>query len=302
MSDIAVVIPTYNRAQQTCTAVRSVFSQNLPPQEIIVVDDGSTDDLESRLEEFGGAIRLLRQTNSGGGAARNRGVAAAGFSWIAFLDSDDTWAPDHLERLWRAVQATGGAADLYFDDLRKPAGDGGRTKWERAGFSPEVPHELVNDGTGWVLLEEHPMMLQTSLVRATAFRSVGGFWEDLRTAHDTHFFMKLCIGRPVCAVQGVGAFQGVAGTGADRLTARTGPVQDDRRRNIARLHADVLQRYPHLAPQYKAALRRRLAEAHWKLSRLSWARHAYGRWFGEAVAALCADPRVLDRRRLVPRH
>lgn len=298
MIDVSVVIPTYNRAQQTCLALQSVLTQTRPPQEMIVVDDGSTDDLASHLEVFGSSIRLLRQENRGGGAARNLGVAAAGASWVAFLDSDDAWAPDHLERLWTAVLATGAAADLYFDDLRQPESEGGRTKWDVAGFRPSAPFELVMDGTPWVLLDEHPMMLQSSLIRTAAFRSVGGFWEDLRTAHDTHFFMKLCIGKSVCAVAGTGTHQGAGGAGADRLTVRTGPVRDGRRRNSVRLQADILERFPHLDPNYRALIRKRLAEAHWRLSRISWARHAYGDWLVEAIAAFRTDPRVVASRAL----
>ena len=295
--DISVVIPTFNRATQVCAALRSVLSQTCHPGEIIVVDDGSTDDTTEALGQFGGHIRLVRQANKGGAAARNLGVSQAAHPWIAFLDSDDVWEPEHLERIATVIDETDGAADLYFDNIRKPQEEGGRTKWEIAGFSPTVPYEVAEDGTSWVLMADHPMMLQASVVRVAAFRAAGGFWEDLRTAHDTHFFMKLCIGRPVCAVFGVGARQtnaGAAGTG--RLTAKSGPAREDRRRNIVRLHRDILERYPNLAPPHRAVVRKRLAAAHWRLSRIAWGNRAYQTWFEELIAAVTTDPLVVGRR------
>ncbi len=100
MPEISVVIPTYNRAQYVTRAVDSVLAQTLAATEIIVVDDGSTDDTESRLRAYGDRLHYLRQENAGVSAARNAGIAAARGEWIAFLDSDDEWRPQKL-----AVQA-----------------------------------------------------------------------------------------------------------------------------------------------------------------------------------------------------
>ncbi|MRG60430.1 glycosyltransferase [Agromyces sp. CFH 90414] len=108
MSDrsISVVIPTYNRETTLERAIRSVLSQQHPVLEVIVVDDGSTDgsvQLVQRLAEQDGRVRLILADHRGAAAARNRGVAEANGSLIAFQDSDDEWTPDFLAELFPRV-------------------------------------------------------------------------------------------------------------------------------------------------------------------------------------------------------
>lgn len=105
---ISVVIPAYNRARTIGKAINSVLDQTLPVCEIIVVDDGSTDDLAGALAPYGDQISLIRHTdNQGAAAARNTGVAAAQGNYIAFLDSDDHWTPDKLCRQIAFMQTAG---------------------------------------------------------------------------------------------------------------------------------------------------------------------------------------------------
>jgi len=95
--EISVIIPTYNRYTLLKRALRSVFSQIYQPREVIVVDDGSTDNTQRIIEEFPN-IRYFYQKNSGVSAARNKGIAEAHCKWIAFLDADDEWKPDKLQK------------------------------------------------------------------------------------------------------------------------------------------------------------------------------------------------------------
>jgi GT2 family glycosyltransferase len=90
---VSVVIPTYNRRDVVRRAIESALAQTYPPIEIIVIDDGSTDDTQAVLADYGARIRLIRQPNAGVCAARNRGIDAAGGDFVAFLDSDDAWEP-----------------------------------------------------------------------------------------------------------------------------------------------------------------------------------------------------------------
>ena len=90
-------LPTYQRREWVCRAVRSVFAQRYTDWELIVVDDGSTDGTEEALQAFGPRLRYLWQENRGVSAARNAGLRLARGEIVAFLDSDDTWLPDHLE-------------------------------------------------------------------------------------------------------------------------------------------------------------------------------------------------------------
>lgn len=94
---VSVVIPTYNRSAFLKEAVDSVLAQTAAADEVIVVDDGSTDVTPSVLKAFGPPVRSLRQENAGVSAARNAGIRAARGEWLAFLDSDDLWRPRKLE-------------------------------------------------------------------------------------------------------------------------------------------------------------------------------------------------------------
>lgn len=94
---VSVIIPTYNRATLVKEAVESVLRQTYRDVELIVVDDGSTDDTEAALRQFGDAIRYVKQPNRGMSSARNHGIALARGRYVALLDSDDIWLEDKLE-------------------------------------------------------------------------------------------------------------------------------------------------------------------------------------------------------------
>ena len=96
MEKITVIIPVYNRPSLVQEALQSVLDQTYPNLEIIVVDDGSTDDTPLALQTFGDQIRIIHQKNKGVSAARNTGIENSDGNWIAFLDSDDIWLPEKL--------------------------------------------------------------------------------------------------------------------------------------------------------------------------------------------------------------
>ena len=93
---VSVVIPMYNDAEVVSEALDSVFAQTHQPSEIIVIDDGSSDDSASVVSGLGRDLTLLKQKNAGPAAARNAGINAASSEWIAFLDADDVWLEDRL--------------------------------------------------------------------------------------------------------------------------------------------------------------------------------------------------------------
>ena len=98
-----MVIPCYNRAGSIARAIDSVLAQTFPCLEVIVVDDGSSDDSAGVAASFNSPVRVIRQSNAGAAAARNRGIEAARGQWIGFLDSDDRWHPEFLEQHNRAL-------------------------------------------------------------------------------------------------------------------------------------------------------------------------------------------------------
>lgn len=110
---ITVVIPTFNRRALIMDAIRSVHDQSYKPLELIIVDDGSTDDTTKVLRAAG--LLVLQQDRGGISAARNRGILAATQPWIAFLDDDDIWYPSKLERQWGAAQACSQAGFIFSD-------------------------------------------------------------------------------------------------------------------------------------------------------------------------------------------
>ncbi|HNW77058.1 MAG TPA: glycosyltransferase family A protein, partial [Bacteroidales bacterium] len=115
---ISVVIPLYNKEKTIKRALDSIMKQTVLPQEIIVVDDGSTDGSRAVVEqEHNPLVMLFCQENSGVSAARNRGIREARGAWIAFLDADDEWEPGYLEQIDRMIRqfpSSIGAATAYF--------------------------------------------------------------------------------------------------------------------------------------------------------------------------------------------
>src|SRR3989337_795696 len=99
-------MPTYNRARFIAEAVESILEQTLPPIQVLIIDDGSTDDTSELCAAFGEPVSYLRRENRGVAGARNAGIAAAEGDWIAFCDSDDLWKPHKLEVQMEVIAAT----------------------------------------------------------------------------------------------------------------------------------------------------------------------------------------------------
>lgn len=142
--NISVVIPLYNKADHVLAAVTSALNQQLPPLEIIVVDDGSTDDGPALVATMNQPmVRLLRQANAGVSAARNAGIAQARGELIAFLDADDTQDPDYLAML-ADMAASFPSAGLYATGYRRVDVDGHTANVGLAGWVPGAT-ALVSD-------------------------------------------------------------------------------------------------------------------------------------------------------------
>ncbi|WP_224243267.1 glycosyltransferase family 2 protein [Hyalangium gracile] len=108
MPFFSIVIPTYNRARLLGETLESVFVQEFSDYEVLVVDDGSTDDTREVLARYGERVRVLRQENQGQGVARNLGIQHAAGSYVVFLDSDDLWFPWTLGTWRQAIDMYGG--------------------------------------------------------------------------------------------------------------------------------------------------------------------------------------------------
>jgi glycosyltransferase involved in cell wall biosynthesis len=179
---ISVVIPCYNSAQWVGAAVRSVQAQTRPPGEIIVVDDGSTDDPAAALREFGEGVRLIRRDNGGLSAARNTGMQAAAGEWLLFLDADDTLFPDALERLAGTAEKTGAGVTYGFVLQRNDEG-GKLHSLDRAAGAPPHPAKA---SFWWTPLAT----AGCALIRRSLHEEVGGFDENFRQVEDAEYWLR----------------------------------------------------------------------------------------------------------------
>ena len=130
---VTVVIPAYNVADYIERCLDSVLRQTYAPREVIVVDDGSQDGTADLVARYGPPIRCLSQKSAGASVARNAGVEAAVTEWIAFLDSDDEWLPEHLECHRRLVER--------YPDLEWTAGNAYRCYCDKGQRAMEYPRE-----------------------------------------------------------------------------------------------------------------------------------------------------------------
>ena len=172
---ITCIIPAYNAAAYLREAVDSVLAQTLPPQEIIVVDDGSVDETPAVVAGYGRAVTLLVQANGGRAVACNAGLHAARGEFIAFLDADDLWEPEKLERQLGCFR-------------KRP-----ELAYCVTGIRNFVSPELCgrNEPPDPALFRARPgFLLQTILARRSLFDRVGGFNVALRHTHDTDWFLR----------------------------------------------------------------------------------------------------------------
>ena len=184
---VSVVIPAHNRSSFVGDAIASAWAQTLQPLEVILIDDASADDTAD-VAAAAGARVIRRAMSEGSGPARNTGIEAARGEWIAFLDSDDTWAPDHLERLVAAAgdHAMVGAPGIDSDGRLR----GNSTR----AFLALTPRTL--------LTPINPVVTSGVLARRDAVLAVGGF-RPLVRAQDLDLWLRLvergsgaCVGTP----------------------------------------------------------------------------------------------------------
>jgi glycosyltransferase involved in cell wall biosynthesis len=183
---VSIVIPTYNRAGHIGQAIQSVLAQTFEDFEVLIVDDASTDNSEEIILGFNdGRILYLRRNNNGGAAAaRNTGIQAARGEFIAFLDSDDEWAPDKLEKqLAKFNSAERSTALVYSDAVFSDVRTGTVLKNRIPKYEGYV-HELLlqNDFIGGC---------SSTMVRTDAVRCVGGFDVGLPSRQDWDLWIRM---------------------------------------------------------------------------------------------------------------
>lgn len=187
---VSVIIPVFNRADTIGTAVDSVLQQTYQNIELIVIDDGSSDATPKILEGYRGRIRVVRQKNSGPSVARNRGIKISTGQIIAFLDSDDIWLPEKLERqvsiLLRCDKSVSCClcnALLFEDGVEKES-------FDEANLYPAYEEGLWQNVTK-VLSTRFVFFTQAVTVRREAMDMVGLFDENLWVMEDYELAVRL---------------------------------------------------------------------------------------------------------------
>ncbi len=183
MEPVTIVIPTYNRAALLVKAVDSVLGQSHDNFELIVVDDGSSDNTAEIIRDYGSVIYLY-QENQGPAAARNRGIKAAKYDLIAFLDSDDRFAPRKLETQTRAMRASPGCLISHTDEV-----------WYRRGrlLNQKKKHRKFGGDIFTRCLPLCAVSMSTVMVRKEIFARIGFFDESYPCCEDYEFWLRASV-------------------------------------------------------------------------------------------------------------
>jgi teichuronic acid biosynthesis glycosyltransferase TuaG len=195
---VGVVIPAYNAAAFLRRTLNSVFSQTCSLKEIIVVDEGSSDGTSLLLKELGDKIVSIRREHPSGGPAvpRNCGIMASRSEWIAFLDHDDEWTPDHLSTLCEQAKKT--HADVVFSDSSVESKGHVWPSWlEKIGLRTKllkaVEDGLVLDAFEHLLVLGNFIMPSSLMVRRSCLLEVGLFDERLPGRDDYELLLRLAL-------------------------------------------------------------------------------------------------------------
>lgn len=199
---VSVIIPTYNRAHVVGAAIDSVLAQSSPADQILVVDDGSTDDTRALLEGYGDRIEPVFKANGGAAGARNAGLARARHPWAAFLDSDDLWPTDRLAILRRDLRSD--AEARAGTDAPPPVAHMGEARMTGDGYDAKLSDIRGFPGpTGRAERDEDPLrrviagvFSQATAVRLDLAVELGGFSEDMEVHEDTAMFSALATRGP----------------------------------------------------------------------------------------------------------
>ena len=179
---VSVIIPTYNCSPMLRQALESVRQQTVQDLEVIVVDDGSTDQTYEVIREFGSWVTYLRQENQGVAAARNTGIRLSSAPYIAFLDSDDLWLPNKLERQLAFLRSHPQVGLVYGRmwsySVNNPA---------KRRLDPQRVSQTFKD----LLNGPNTVTTSTVVIRRECFETVGLFNPTLRAAEDHELWLRI---------------------------------------------------------------------------------------------------------------
>ena len=239
---VSVIVPTHNSAAFIAAALDSVLAQTFTDYEIIVVDDGSTDDTGEVLRRFDGRIISHRQQNQGASAARNAGIRSARGELVCLLDADDLWRPEKLSRQV-AVMAAEPSVGLLFADAKEAEG----ATVQKASilktmkFGPDALSQIPLPDAFRKLLIENFIPTSTVMIRAACFATSGLFDEDLPNAEDRDMWLRMAAHFEIGCVPDVLATKRSHGA---NISTRTQLALESR----VKVWTQSRRRFPSLAP------------------------------------------------------
>lgn len=190
MKQVSVILPTYNRAHSICRAVESVLGQTYPAWELLVIDDGSTDNTAEIIAGYAALddrVRYCGQTcNRGVSAARNEGIRQARYGYIAFQDSDDVWRADKLEKQMRVFEESPGTGMVYCA-MRGTRQDGSVVRIP----DTSIDRRLLRGNLYGLLLQGNVIGAPAAVTRRECMEKCGGFDESLSCLEDWELFLRI---------------------------------------------------------------------------------------------------------------
>ena len=190
--NISVIIPSYNRRDLLKRALLSVYSQTWVPTDVTVIDDGSTDGTKAMLRQEFPQTNYYYQENRGVSAARNLGIRQTTGDWLAFLDSDDAWLPEKLDRQ-KAALATNSEYRICHTE----------ENWIRNGIRVEVPKKYAKTG-GWIFSYCLPLCAispSTVLIQRSVFADIGLFDSQFPACEDYDLWLRITAHYPVLLLE-----------------------------------------------------------------------------------------------------
>jgi glycosyltransferase involved in cell wall biosynthesis len=180
---VTAIIPSYNRANYLPLAVDSILAQSYPVLEIIIVDDGSTDNTPEVAKSFDDKVRFYERGHQGVSAARNTGLELAQGDVVAWCDADDEWEPDFLSSVMPLLETDPGLAGVYTGFAHI---DQAGNRLPHIGVKTVPPSELFS-----ALIENDFVLTPTLVVRRKCFETVGGFDTDFQICEDYDMWLRL---------------------------------------------------------------------------------------------------------------
>ena len=195
---VSVIMPAFNSARYIQESIDSVLAQDYPNNELIVIDDGSTDSTVELVSDYGNRVRLITQQNQGAAVARNAGLKAARGDYIAFIDSDDVWLPGKLTTQIRHLQHHPDVGIVYARWHKwKPDNSGEFPPPATFNVSGADTHDsdpgITQDGSGWLytrLLFTSKLHTITVVARRSVVEVVGDFDTTLKRGQDYDYWIR----------------------------------------------------------------------------------------------------------------